>query len=34
MTTLVSGDKVRGSKGQGDENQVQVENAPPFRRSV
>ena len=30
-TALAGGDKVRGDKGQGGVNQVQVENPPPFQ---
>lgn len=30
-TVLASGDKVRGENGQGDVNQVQVMDPPPFQ---
>jgi hypothetical protein len=30
-TALAGGDKVRGENGQGDVNQVQVQDPPPFQ---
>ncbi|MCB1127362.1 MAG: hypothetical protein KDM81_12760 [Verrucomicrobiae bacterium] len=33
-TLLAGGDKVRGDNGQGDVNQVQVQDPPPFQDST